>query len=223
MLKQFYKTKFLPILLIFGLIIFSGCSQTETTTNPELDDDSDYYQTTETHPLVEAGRAQIGVVTQYDTGYYQGGYPPADRGACSDAIIQALLANNYNLKEKIDADMANHPERYPNEFDSNINFRRVQNIKVFLDYNAESLPTCTDNECFENGNWQAGDIITFDQIPGGLWHIAIVSNKNRPASDDDSVRIPLLIHNHGRGVVEDDLLLDWPAPISGHYRFTNVF
>jgi uncharacterized protein len=205
------------LLLVFTLVavLFSGCTQGGPADVFNVMHTNDEIQYLENHPLVESAREQIGVVTQYDTGYYSGGYPPEDRGACTDVIAQALRANNYDLKAKIDQDMAVYPERYPNESDTNINFRRVRNVKVFLDYHAENLSLCTDIECFEDGKWQAGDIVTFDQIPGSLWHIAIVSNKVKL---EDFVRIPYLIHNYGRGVVEDDMLLNWPAPITGHYR-----
>lgn len=214
--------KILPFLLLTTFVL-SGCAQKiskgalrEETARDEI------YQYAPSHPLVESARKQIGVVTQYDTGYYQGGYPPKDRGACTDAVEQALRDNDYNLKAKIDADIENHPERYPHDSDPNINFRRVRNVKIFLDHYAEKLPTCVEDTCFKKGHWQPGDIVTFDQIPGSLWHIAIISNKARKTADTDSTTIPLLIHNYGHGVVEDDKLLSWPAPITGHYRIAEI-
>lgn len=164
------------------------------------------------HALVAAARQQIGVVTQYDTGYYHGAYPPSDRGACTDLVEQALRLSGYDLKSKIDADMQANPTRYVHKSDPNINFRRVVNVKTFLDHHAQKLSTCVDLECFEEGIWQPGDIVTYDQIPGSLWHIAVLSDQK----NEDG--IPLLIHNYGKGVVEDDYLLEWPAPITGHFR-----
>jgi len=157
----------------------------------------------------------MGVVTSYDTSYYAGGHPPADRGACTDVIARALLDEGYDIKARIDEDMKKNPGRYPGESDTNINFRRVRNVKIFLDHHAESLPTCIEAECFVASDWQPGDIVTFDQIPGSLWHIAILSNK---ISVEDFGEVPYLVHNYGRGTVEDDRLLSWPAPITGHYR-----
>lgn len=189
------------LVLVLALsITLSGC---------DFGTSFDGVDTDQTHPLVESARKQIGVVTKYDTGYYQGGYPPEDRGACTDVVARALKDNNYDLKSKIDADMRENPARYVHESDPNINFRRVVNVKAFMDAHAENLSTCTDQECLQE--WQPGDIVTFDQIPGSLWHIAIVSNKSIDG-------IPLLIHNYGSGVVEDNKLLTWPAPITGHYR-----
>ena len=162
------------------------------------------------HPLVDAAREQIGVVTKYDTSYYAGGYPPADRGACTDVVVRALLDLGYDLKEKVDEDMRNHPEEYANDYDSNINFRRVVNLDVYFQRMEESLTTELSSDTLDQ--WQAGDVVVFDQIPGRLWHIAIVSNKK------NSKGIPFIVHNHGRGTVENDLILRWSTPIIGHYR-----
>lgn len=161
-------------------------------------------QGTNIHPLVESARNQIGIVTKYDNQYYNGGYPPEGRGACTDVIERALMDQGYDLKNKIDKDMLNFPEEYPYKSDPNINYRRVVNLKIFFDRYFEKIDLEQD--------WQPGDIVTYDQIPGGLWHIAILSDKKNKDG------IPLLIHNYGRGVIEDDFLFKWPAAITGHYR-----
>ncbi len=166
--------------------------------------------------LVESARAQIGVVTSYDTGYYTSAFPPEDRGACADVIWRALEGAGYDFKTMIDGDIAKNPQQYPQEpvLDENIDFRRVRNIKVFLENNAEVLTTEVVLEDQQNlYQWQAGDMVTFDQIPGGLWHVAIVSDKRRRDG------VPFIIHNYGYGVREDDYLLNWPTKVSGHYRW----
>ncbi|MFC1647778.1 DUF1287 domain-containing protein [Patescibacteria group bacterium] len=166
--------------------------------------------------LVDSARKQIGIVTNYDTSYYSGGYPPADSGACTDVIEHALRDNGYDLKTKLDNDMWANPGRYPHDPDPNINYRRVINVKAYLEYHAQSLSTCTDAQCFNDGLWQPGDIVTYNQMEGGLWHIAIISNKK--AGDS----VPYLVHNGGGGVKEQNMLLTWPATISGHYRFSEI-
>jgi len=201
---------------LFLLIILSACTTTNYKNNL---DDSITIEHLPSNDLVESARAQIGVVTKYDTSYYQGGYPPQGQGACTDVIEQALRNNSYDLKRLIDQDMTNNPDSYPQDSDPNINFRRVRNVKIFLDRHAIKLTTCVSKDCFQNKEWQAGDIVTFDQIPGSLWHIAIISNK---VKINNSVPIPYLIHNYGNGVVEDNRLLNWPAPINGHYRITEI-
>lgn len=164
--------------------------------------------------IVESARAQIGVIKGYDVSYYSGGYPPENTGACTDVLWRALEGAGYDLKTMIDEDMQNNGHLYPKEHDPNINFRRTQNVEVFLERHIESLTTEVIPGDAENlSQWQGGDIVTFAQIPGGLWHTAIVSDKRRRDG------VPLLIHNHGRGVLENDFLLDWPAQITGHFRW----
>jgi len=154
--------------------------------------------------LVESARKQKGVVTSYNTGYYAGGLPPENTGACTDVIERAIRELGYDWKGKIDQHMKNNPNLYSSQYDANINYRRVRNVKIYLDHNSMTLSL--DSE------YLPGDIVTYDQMPGSLWHIAIVSNLK--ASDGT----PLLIHNYGGGVREDNLLNLWPAPKTGHYR-----
>ena len=196
------------IIILILILFFTFCflkifvfSYNTVNTNEEL---SVLNQETNTHPLVESARNQIGIVTKYDNQYYNGGYPPEGRGACTDVIERALMDRDYDLKNKIDEDMLNFPEEYPYKSDPNINYRRVVNLKIFFDRYFEKIDLEQD--------WQPGDIVTYDQIPGGLWHIAILSDKKNKDG------IPLLIHNYGRGVIEDDFLFKWPAAITGHYR-----
>jgi len=164
-------------------------------------------------PIVAMARKQIWIVKKYDTSYYSGGYPPDDSWACSDVLWRAIKLLGYDFKKMIDDDMKNNPSQYSNSYDKNINFRRVQNIKVFLEKYAISLPTdFASCDLDQREQWQPGDIVTFDQIPWGLWHIAILSDKKN--SND----VPLLIHNHWKWVVENDLLLNWPSKINWHFR-----
>lgn len=203
--------------LVF-LLIFAGCASQKplevARLNSSFDKDKDGIN--DYIDIVENARAQIGVVVKYDTSYYSGAFPPADRGACADVIWRAFREVGYDFKAMIDEDIAKNLGDYPRDpkGDLNINFRRVRNIKVFLERNAESLTTEVLPGNYENMyQWQGGDIVTFDQIPGGLWHVAIVSDERRKDG------VPLLIHNYGHGVREDDYLLNWPTKINGHYRW----
>lgn len=214
------NNKILSFVALFGcflvaFIFLSGCGkQIQSVTDDILSDET---ESIESHPLVDSARKQMGVVIAYDDGYYQGGYPPSDRGACTDVVDQALRDNGYNLKEKIDADMRENASRYEAEFDPHINFRRVRNVKIFLDTHAQQLPTCIEDECIQESDWKPGDIITYDKMQGGNWHIALISNKTTKGSSGKDP-IPLLIHNYGRGTVEDNMLQKWPTKVTGHYR-----
>lgn len=164
--------------------------------------------------IVENARRQIGVVKSYDTSYYSGGYPPDNTGACSDVLWRALEGTGYDFKAMLDTDMTENQDAYPTKFDTNINFRRTQNILPYLERHAQSFTTKVIPNNLDNlKEWQGGDIVTFAQIPGGLWHVAIVSDKRQRNG------VPYLIHNHGQGTVEDKLLTWWPTAITGHFRF----
>ncbi len=144
----------------------------------------------------------------YKSVYYEGGYPPAVQGVCTDLIWRAFRDAGYDLKAMIDADIQACPACYPRiaKADPNIDFRRVPNIHVFLKRYAQSL-TCDLSKIEE---WQAGDIVVF-----GSSHIGILSdvrNKNG---------VPFLLHNGGLPKLKEDCLAreQFLKGISGHYRF----
>lgn len=144
----------------------------------------------------------------YDDAYYQGGYPPEGRGACTDLVWRAFAAAGYDLKAMVDADVAAHPERYPHitASDPNIDFRRVSTLEAFFSAHAESLATSLDDPT----SWQPGDIVTF----GGDRHVGICSTQR------DSRGIPLLCHNSGQLRRKEDYLgRPGSMRISGHWRF----
>ena len=91
--------------------------------------------------------------------------------------------------------------------DKKIDFRRVQNLKIYLDNNAISLTT----DINKIDEWQGGDIVVFKK------HIGIVSdNRNKKG-------IPFLIHRVNPIQVnyeEDDLELYRQDYIIGHYRIS---
>lgn len=166
--------------------------------------------------IILSARSQIGVVTKYDTSYYSNAYPPEDSGACTDVIWRALKASGYDIKKMIDDDIRKFPKAYGTGItaDPNIDFRRVQRVRTFLERHTKRVTTRIEPGNMENlKEWQLGDIVTFAQIPGSLWHIAIVSDQRNEQG------VPLLIHNYGLGVIENDLLTTWPAPITGHFRW----
>lgn len=92
----------------------------------------------------------------------------------------------------VDRDIREHPEAYPRGKrapDRNIDFRRVPNLLVFFDRQAESLTT----DPMTISAWQPGDIVVF-----GTHHIGIISDKRNKNG------IPYLIHNSGQLRREED-------------------
>lgn len=142
---------------------------------------------------------------RYDGSYYAGGYPPEEIGVCTDVIWRAFREAGYSLKAMVDADILARPAAYPRvaEPDPNIDFRRVPNLRVFLEEYAVSLTL--DSSAIEA--WQPGDIVVF----GEDRHIGIVSDKRNKNGQ------PYILHNGGQPVREEDYLPR--AEITGHYRF----
>ncbi len=142
---------------------------------------------------------------KYDGSYYEGGFPPDGIGVCSDVVWRAFREAGYNLREMIDRDIAARPEAYPGveKRDSNIDFRRVVNLRVFFDTYAIPLT----NDTSEIAQWQPGDVVIFGQDK----HIGIVSDKRNRAGQ------PYVIHNGGQHNREEDYLNR--GEVTGHYRF----
>lgn len=144
----------------------------------------------------------------YRSSYYSGGYPPDDEGVCTDVIWRALKNAGYSLKDMVDEDIKNNVDSYPRvegKPDSNIDFRRVPNLKVYFERN--QIVLTTDLSKIEE--WQPGDIVVF-----GNSHIGIISDKRNKKG------IPYLIHNAGQPLREEDALEinNNYKPITGHYR-----
>ena len=166
--------------------------------------------------IVEGARQEVKNRTRYKSVYYAGGYPPDKEGVCTDVIWRAFKNAGYNIKEMVDQDIADNTDLYPRvlEFggpDPNIDFRRVQNLHVFLERHAQSLTTELIPYDVENlKEWQGGDIVVFK---GRINHIGIVSDKRRADG------VPLIIHNSYLWAREEHFLIKNKDSIAGHYRF----
>lgn len=141
---------------------------------------------------------------KYRSVYYAGGYPPDNIGVCSDVIWRAFKNAGYSLKDMIDKDIDEHRDDYDIDIvDSNIDFRRVVNLRVFFDKYATTLT----NDINDIDEWMPGDIVIF----GNNKHIGIVSNYR------NSRGISYIIHNGGQPVREENYLVR--AKVTKHYRF----
>ena len=160
--------------------------------------------------LILGARKDALAMPAYVNAYYAGGYPPENEGTCTDLVWRAFMEADIVLKDLVDEDIKTNRERYKHIAyrDPNIDFRRVQNLAIFFENNAEILTT----DVYDTQAWQGGDIVVF----GNYEHIGIVSDI-RNAND-----IPYLIHNNDQPVREEDRLEygSYTMGIKAHYRYT---
>ena len=152
--------------------------------------------------ILNGARKFVSINPTYKDSYYDGGYPDDGNYVSTDIIWYSLKEAGYDFKKMLDYDMANNISDYDvDEIDSNIEFRKINNIKVFLDKYAIKKGT----DVSDTTEWQGGDIVIFDE------HIAIVSDKLNEQG------INYIIHHDASGNFEEDLLSE--RKIIGHYRF----
>jgi uncharacterized protein YijF (DUF1287 family) len=166
--------------------------------------------------LVTAAKSQIGVTLIYDPTYskisYPGGDVPRLMGVCTDVVIRAYRDGlAVDLQKLVHEDMSRAFAVYPKKWglkrtDSNIDHRRVPNLRVFLARRNAELPVST-----RGLDYLPGDIVT-QELPGNKTHIVLVSN----VLNADGSR-PLAIHNIGWGAKMEDVLFTYK--VTGHYRF----
>lgn len=153
--------------------------------------------------MVHGARIFIESNPVYESGYYEGGYPPLGTGVCTDVIAFAMLTAGYNLRDMVHQDIVENQSLYHDVkvIDQNIDYRRVNNLVVFFDRYAESLTT----EVISPDDWKAGDILVFPH------HIGILSDKLNEEG------YPFIIHHGGQENLEEDVLIN--STILRHYRF----
>jgi uncharacterized protein YijF (DUF1287 family) len=159
--------------------------------------------------LVAGARIVAKEHPAYDDGYYQGGYPPDGKGACTDLVASAFKTAGYDLKAMVDADIAAHPADYPGVSapDPNIDYRRTGTLDQFFKLHAVSLTTNVN----VTDQWQQGDIVVFENTR----HIGMVGDTR------DAEGISYIIHNNRQsGPFEEDYLAHAKRyKVTGHYRF----
>ncbi|MDD2553807.1 MAG: DUF1287 domain-containing protein [Desulfotomaculaceae bacterium] len=179
-----------------------------------LDSDKDGDGIYDLDDIVQGARKDLEAKPLYKDTYYADGYPPDNEGVCTDVIWRALQNAGYDLKGMMDRDIQEHPADYPRvdgNPEPNIDFRRVPNQEVFFKKYAGSLTTEIKPWDAENlKQWQGGDIVVFGPPYD---HVGVVSDKRRADG------VPLLIHNAGPCTREDNSLLNWPSPLTCHFRY----
>lgn len=156
--------------------------------------------------ILDGAKKYISTKPKYKSKYYNTGYPNDGYGVCTDVVAFALKDAGYDLQSLVNEHILANKDLYDIEVvDKNIDFRRVKNLKIYLDYNAISLTT----DINDIEKWQGGDIVVFKN------HIGIVSdNRNRKG-------ISFVIHhaNPYQKYYEEDIL-EYHNDIVGHYRIS---
>ena len=165
--------------------------------NDGIDDQTDILNNTKDY---------IKTNPKYKSKYYATGYPDDEYGVCTDVVAFALKNAGYDLMNLVNEHIKTNKNLYDIDvIDKNIDFRRVQNLKVYLDNNAIALTT----DINKIKEWQGGDIVVFKN------HIGIVSdNRNKKG-------INFIIHhaNFYQRYYEEDIL-EYRNDIVGHYRIS---
>ena len=165
--------------------------------NDGIDDQTD---------ILNSVREYIATNPKYKSKYYASGYPDDEYGVCTDVVAFGLKGAGYDLMELVNEDIKNNRNNYNiDTIDKNIDFRRVQNLKIYFENNSISLTT----DVYDIESWQGGDIVIFTN------HIGIVSN-NRNKNG-----VTFIIHhaNPFQKYYEEDIL-ESRDDIIGHYRIS---
>ena len=149
-------------------------------------------------------RNYIKTNPKYKSKYYATGYPNDEYGVCTDVVAFGLKGAGYDLMNLVNEHIKTNLYDI-DVIDKNIDFRRVQNLKVYLDNNAIALT----NDINKIKEWQGGDIVVFKN------HIGIVSDKRNKKG------ISFIIHhaNPYQRYYEEDIL-EYRNDIIGHYRIS---
>lgn len=154
--------------------------------------------------------SQVGITRTYDPSYvriaYPGGDIPQERGVCADVIVRAFRKIDVDLQVAVHDDMKRDFRAYPQMWglrrpDTNIDHRRVPNLMKFFERRGKSIAIAAP--------YEPGDVVAW-RLPGGLYHIGIVSADK--TGDDYQV-----VHNIGYGARNEPVLRDFK--IIGHYRW----
>lgn len=164
---------------------------------------------------MEAGLEQPKQTLYYDPSYvridYPGGDVPLERGVCTDVVVRAFRMGGVDLQKEVHEDMTRAFSAYPTRWgmtrpDSNIDHRRVPNLRTYFERKGKSLPVSQDA-----ADYLPGDLVTWD-LGGGVDHIGMVTNVWF-----DAASRYLVVHNIGRGARVENVLFAWR--ITGHYRY----
>lgn len=198
---------FLYVLYVFNYIPHKKYTNRDFNINTYVSNyDEDNDGVDDQTDILNNVRTYIATSPKYKSKYYATGYPDDEYGVCTDVVAFGLFGAGYNLMELVNEHIKSNRDLYDIDVvDKNIDFRRVQNLKVYFDNNAISLPT----DITKIEEWQGGDIVVFKK------HIGIVSDKRNKKG------IIFIIHhaNPYQKYYEEDIL-EYRDDIIGHYRIS---
>ncbi|HUF04792.1 MAG TPA: DUF1287 domain-containing protein [Aridibacter sp.] len=206
-----FSPRLLPLLV---LVISASCAA--QTRVPDVPETRTEIRSPKVRKVIESARKQLDVTTGYTQKYFTIDYPngdvPEETGACTDVVIRAFRNAGSDQQKEVHEDMKKHFASYPKKWglkttDTNIDHRRVPNLRRFFERKGKSLPVSTDHS-----DYLPGDIVTWDLDGNGMTHIGIVSDAKDPSTGRH-----LIIHNIGGGVQEENRLFEWE--ITGRYRY----
>jgi hypothetical protein len=150
----------------------------------------------------------------YNGTYFSIPYPngdiPAEYGVCTDVIIRSYRKVEIDLQKEVHEDMRANFKEYPQIWglkrtDTNIDHRRVPNLRQFFERHDASLPISKNA-----ADYKPGDVVSW-VLDNNLTHIGIVSNVSATGNRFK------MVHNIGAGQVLEDCLFTYT--ITGHYRY----
>src|SRR5580692_5560270 len=113
-------------------------------------------------PLSAAAIERTHHAVRYDPAYVRIPYPsgdvPADTGVCTDEVIRSYRALGIDLQKEVHADIVTNWIAYPHDRrwqeahpDTNIDHRRVPNLRVFFSRKGQPLPITSNAADFSPG------------------------------------------------------------------------
>ena len=169
--------------------------------------------------LSNAALGRLSHNVRYDGKYLKIGYPwgdvPPNIGVCTDVVIRSYRKLGIDLQSLVHQDISRAFNTYPNPAkwglskpDTNIDHRRVYNLRNFFQRNGAALPITRNSR-----DYKPGDIVTW-MVGVDLPHIGVVVNRRTKADPNRY----MIVHNIAHGPQIEDILFRFP--ITGHYRYT---
>ncbi|MEE9326780.1 MAG: DUF1287 domain-containing protein [Cocleimonas sp.] len=169
--------------------------------------------------LSNAALGRLRSRVRYDGSYVKIAYPwgdvPANIGVCTDVVIRSYRKLGIDLQSEVHQDMRSAFNSYPNlrkwglkRPDTNIDHRRVYNLRNFFARKGAGLPITRNPS-----DYQPGDLVTW-MVGPNLPHIGVVVNRRSKADP----RRFMIVHNIAEGPKMEDVLFRFQ--ITGHYRYT---